>query len=248
MGRQWGGLGCVSSNAEPGGRLHSTWHLSTGSPHCLLTSTTYGLFNLDPLPQSTTTPPTPPPPFTLTDSVDYLFSGFSFYLQFLYSSFFCHYKPSHLDKCYQRCPPNGENRVVIYTTTLRGIRKTFEDCNADRSAIEIEELMNGKGKESTNQMTPPRVFIKGRYIGGADEVMRIMGECWFDALLKGLSKRRAGEVCSGCGHVRFLPCFRCNRSCKMAVAVKERRTVVVRCTQCNESGLMHCPFGTVICS
>ncbi|TYH58217.1 hypothetical protein ES332_D08G138000v1 [Gossypium tomentosum] len=63
-----GGLGCVSSNAEPGGRLHSTWHLSTGSPHCLLTSTTYGLFNLDPLPQSTTTPPTPPPPFTLTDS------------------------------------------------------------------------------------------------------------------------------------------------------------------------------------
>ncbi|TYG57420.1 hypothetical protein ES288_D08G139800v1, partial [Gossypium darwinii] len=67
---QWGGLGCVSSNAEPGGRLHSTWHLSTGLPHCLLTSTTYGLFNLDPLPQSTTTPPTPPPPFTLTDSVE----------------------------------------------------------------------------------------------------------------------------------------------------------------------------------
>ncbi|MBA0709226.1 hypothetical protein Golax_024273, partial [Gossypium laxum] len=45
-------------------------------------------------------------------------------------------EPSHLDKFYQRCPPNGENRVVIYTTTLRGIRKAFEDCNADRSAIE----------------------------------------------------------------------------------------------------------------
>ncbi|MBA0679956.1 hypothetical protein Goari_011694 [Gossypium aridum] len=102
--------------------------------------------------------------------------------------------------------------------------------------------MNGKGKESTNQMTLPRVFIKGRYIGGADEVMRIMDECWFDALLKGLSKRRVGEVCSGCGHVRFLPCFRCNGSCKMAVAVKERRTVVVRCSECNESGLRHCPF------
>ncbi|KAL0446549.1 UNVERIFIED_CONTAM: hypothetical protein Slati_1782800 [Sesamum latifolium] len=34
------------------------------------------------------------------------------------------------------CPPNGENKVVIYTTTLRGVRKTFEDCNAVRLAIE----------------------------------------------------------------------------------------------------------------
>ncbi|GMI95340.1 hypothetical protein like AT4G10630 [Hibiscus trionum] len=175
-------------------------------------------------------------------------------------------EPLLLDKFEQICPPNGGNRVVIYTTTLRGIRKTYEDCKAVRSAIEsfgvvicerdismdqgfreeLRELLKGKEKESTSKITPPRVFIKGRYIGGADEVMRIMDEGWFGDLLQGLPKKRAGEVCDGCGDVRFLPCFRCSGSCKMAVAAKEeggegRRTVVVRCTECNENGLVHCP-------
>ncbi|KAG7017462.1 hypothetical protein SDJN02_19327, partial [Cucurbita argyrosperma subsp. argyrosperma] len=36
----------------------------------------------------------------------------------------------------ERCPPGGETAVVIYTTTLRGIRKTFEDCNKVRSMVE----------------------------------------------------------------------------------------------------------------
>ncbi|OMP02819.1 Glutaredoxin [Corchorus olitorius] len=174
-------------------------------------------------------------------------------------------KPSPLDKFEHICPPNGENRVVIYTTTLRGIRKTFEDCNAVRSAIEsygiaicerdismdrgfreeLREIMKEKDKEST----PPRVFIKGRYIGGAEEVIRIVDEGWFGDLLHGLPKKRAGGVCDGCGDVKFLPCFRCNGSCKIAVVVKEeegeeegRRPVVVRCTECNENGLVHCPI------
>ncbi|PPS01863.1 hypothetical protein GOBAR_AA18801 [Gossypium barbadense] len=53
--------------------------------------------------------------------------------------------------------------------------------------------MNGKGKESTSQMTPPRDFIKGRYIGGADGVMRIMDECWFDALLRDCLREKQGS-------------------------------------------------------
>ncbi|XVF10301.1 hypothetical protein REPUB_Repub07fG0170700 [Reevesia pubescens] len=178
-------------------------------------------------------------------------------------------KAAVLDKFEQICSPNGENTVVIYTTTLRGIRKTFEDCNAVRSAIEsygivicerdismdrgfkeeFRELMKGKekAKDPTSPTTPPRVFIKGRYIGGAEEVMRIVDEGWFGDLTEGLPKKRAGEVCDGCGDVKFLPCFRCNGSCKMAVVVKEEveegmKTVVVRCTECNENGLVHCPI------
>ncbi|KAF7116431.1 hypothetical protein RHSIM_RhsimUnG0029400 [Rhododendron simsii] len=30
----------------------------------------------------------------------------------------------------ERCPPGGIDSVVLYTTGLRGIRKTFEDCNS----------------------------------------------------------------------------------------------------------------------
>lgn len=170
-----------------------------------------------------------------------------------------------LDGFEKRCPPNGEDKIVIYTTTLRGVRKTFEACNAVRSAIEglgvlyserdismdrgfreeLKELM--KGKEST-ELIPPRVFFKGRYIGGAEEVMRIVEEGNFGNLLQGLPKMKAGSVCEGCGGVRFMPCFTCNGSCKMVMVVKEDteqndgRAVVVRCSECNENGLVLCPI------
>ncbi|CAK9167455.1 unnamed protein product [Ilex paraguariensis] len=170
-----------------------------------------------------------------------------------------------LDGYEKLCPPNGENKVVIYTTTLRGVRKTFETCNAVRAAIEglgvsicerdismdrgfkeeLREIM--KGKEN-GELVPPRVFVKGRYIGGAEEVMRIVEEGGLKDLLVGLPKLRAGYVCEGCGGVRFLPCFQCNGSCKRVMVVKEElgqkqgRTVVVRCSDCNENGLVLCPI------
>ena len=154
---------------------------------------------------------------------------------------------------------------MIYTTTLRGVRKTFEACNAVRSAIEglgvslcerdismdrgfkeeLRELMKGK---DGGQMVPPRVFVKGRYVGGAEEVLRILEEECLGELLQGLPKIRAGEVCEGCGGVRFLPCFQCNGSCKMVMMVKEEmqqkqgKSVVVRCPDCNENGLVLCPI------
>ncbi|KAH7533896.1 hypothetical protein FEM48_Zijuj04G0180200 [Ziziphus jujuba var. spinosa] len=171
-----------------------------------------------------------------------------------------------LDRFENICPSSGENRVVVYTTTLRGVRSTFEACNAVRSALqasgvtvcerdvsmdrgfrdELRELMRGKGKET---LVPPRVFVKGRYIGGAEEVLKIAEEGLLGEILEGLPKRRTGSVCEGCGDVRFLPCFRCNGSCKMVMAVKEEMgqkqggaAVVVRCPDCNENGLVLCPI------
>ncbi|XP_068651046.1 uncharacterized protein At5g39865-like [Aristolochia californica] len=158
-----------------------------------------------------------------------------------------------LDGYEMRCPPGGEKAIVIYTTSLRGIRKTFEDCNSVRSALEglgvkfierdismhsgfkeeLKELMNGKGDTRV-----PRVFVKGRYIGGVDEVMQIFEEGDFGTLVEGLPKGKVGAVCEGCGGVRFLPCFDCNGSCKV---VKEDRKVV-RCFVCNENGLVLCPL------
>ncbi|GFP84409.1 uncharacterized protein at5g39865 [Phtheirospermum japonicum] len=164
------------------------------------------------------------------------------------------------------CPPNGENKVVVYTTTLRGVRKTFEDCNAVRSAIqglgvfvcerdismdrgfrdELRELLSCKGSE---ELIPPRLFVKGRYLGGVEEVMAIVEEGVIGKLFLGLPKSRGGYVCEGCGGVGFLPCFTCHGSCK---AVKEeldvgtekgkKSAVVVRCSECNENGLVLCPI------
>ncbi|KAI3707151.1 hypothetical protein L6452_25415 [Arctium lappa] len=176
-------------------------------------------------------------------------------------------KPVSLDEFEELCPPKGENKVVIYTTTLRGVRKTFEACNAVRRAMEgygvfvcerdismdqgfreeLRELMKGK---DSSELVPPRVFVKGRYVGGAEEVLKTMEEGRLGRLLEDLPKSKAGFVCDGCGGVRFLPCFTCNGSCKVVVVDRNkeeiggerRKRVVVRCGTCNENGLVHCPI------
>ncbi|PKI64375.1 hypothetical protein CRG98_015235 [Punica granatum] len=186
-------------------------------------------------------------------------------------------KSTVLEKFEFLCPSNGENKVVLYTTTLRGVRSSFEACNSVRSAIEglgvavcerdvsmhsgfrdeLRELMRGKGKEL---LVPPRVFVRGRYIGGAEEVMRIAEEGKLAELLEGLPKGKVRMICEGCGGVRFLPCFRCNGSCKVVISKGEEgdeeegdelveggrrssaRNVVVRCVKCNENGLVLCPI------
>ncbi|XP_022928851.1 uncharacterized protein At5g39865-like [Cucurbita moschata] len=172
-----------------------------------------------------------------------------------------------LDRFEVLCPPSGEHRVVVYTTTLRGIRKTFEECNAVRAAIEgtgvqicerdvlmdrgfreeLKELMKGRGEEG---MIPPRVFIRGRYIGNGEKVLKMVEEGVLGELLEGLPKIKAGSVCEGCGNARFLPCFQCNGSCKLVMTVKEGglkrlghgKAVVVKCPDCNENGLVLCPI------
>lgn len=152
----------------------------------------------------------------------------------------------------EKCPPGGANAVVLYTTTLRGIRKTFEDCNNVRDALEsyeiciserdvsmhlefrneLRKLMGGK------LVTVPRVFIKGRYIGGADEVLKIHEGGKMAELLAGIPTALAGRVCDGCGGVRFVPCMECSGSCKLV----NDDNMVVRCPECNENGLIQCPI------
>ncbi|KAI3822071.1 hypothetical protein L1987_09652 [Smallanthus sonchifolius] len=172
-------------------------------------------------------------------------------------------KKFSLDEFEILCPPKGENKVVVYTTTLRSVRRTFEACNTVRTVLEgygmfvcerdismdsgfrdeLRELMKGK---DSNELVPPRVFVNGRYVGGVDAVVRTMEDGSLDQLLEGLPKSKSGYVCEGCGGVRFLPCFRCNGSCKMVEWKKEgggrRKRVVVRCGDCNENGLVHCPI------
>ncbi|KAL8486622.1 hypothetical protein ACS0TY_000908 [Phlomoides rotata] len=180
-----------------------------------LTSTTYGLLTLDPTPPPPPASNSPPhkdggslrynhPPLETINSWD-LMSG-------LDENESPNIKqPPSLDYFLEGfeliCPPKGENRVVMYSTSLRGVRKTFEDCNAVRSAIqglgvaicerdismdrgfrdELRELM--KGKEAA---IPPRVFVNGRYVGGAEEVMKIAEEGYIGKLVEGLPKLKGG--------------------------------------------------------
>lgn len=275
-------MGCVSSHLLNHEDEFGTSALGVGHHIVSLTSTTYGLLNtLDP-----PTPP-PPSRFTLKplrseppeiinswelmeglDTESFRFSPLTPPPS----------KPSHKentnpnlnlnpalkkpgsalsDRFERICPPNGEKKVVIYTTTLRGVRRTFEACNAVRAAFdafgvqicERDVSMDSGFKEELRELlkektvVPPRVFVKGYYIGGAEEMLKVVEEGLLGEVLQGLPRKAVGGgVCEGCGDMRFLPCFRCNGSCKMVSKQKQGNTVVVKCSDCNENGLVLCPL------
>ncbi|XP_073158702.1 uncharacterized protein At3g28850-like [Henckelia pumila] len=151
----------------------------------------------------------------------------------------------------EKCPPGGKNSVIIYTTTLRGIRKTFEECNIARSIIESHHIqlferdisMHSAFKEElrglmkSKEVKVPLVFVKGRLIGGADEIVKLDEEGKLDILLAGIP--RASLECVGCAGIRFVLCVECSGSCKV---LGEDGKKNVKCSDCNENGLIQCPI------
>ncbi|XP_076886887.1 uncharacterized protein At3g28850-like [Bidens hawaiensis] len=285
-------MGCVSSHLL---NQDDDFTQSNFSHHIVsLTSTTYGLLTLDPSSSSspTTLLPTPPRRFTLaslfksslsepptlSEPPPEIIDSFELMadlekpqenpnpdhknIAFIKPM---NHKPDFLNGFEEICPPKGENKVVIYTTTLRGVRKTFEECNVVRAVLEgfrvlfIERdvsmdrgfkeelwgLMKGKDK---CELVPPRVFVKGRYVGGFDEVLKIFEDGCLGRLLEGLPRLKVGYVCEVCGGARFLPCVVCNGSCKIVRVLRKGsdgkqlgKSVSVKCRDCNENGLVCCP-------
>ena len=81
--------------------------------------------------------------------------------------------------------PGTEDRIVVFFTSLRGIRRTYEDCYSVRmifrgfrvwiderdvsmDAAYRKELQIAMGEKSSVSL--PQVFIMGKYVGGADVI------------------------------------------------------------------------------
>ncbi|KAI3523121.1 hypothetical protein L1887_01178 [Cichorium endivia] len=157
----------------------------------------------------------------------------------------------------EKCPPGGSDAVVLYTTSLRGIRKTFEDCNTIRFLLgsfrvsydERDVSMHMEFREELwrtlgGRVIPPRLFIKGRHIGGVEEVIGLHEQGKLKDLLNGIPRSPNIGPCKGCGGIRFRVCFSCNGSRKVVSEDTDDSDndspLPVSCVECNENGLVKC--------
>lgn len=145
-----------------------------------------------------------------------------------------------------------EDRVVVYFTSLRSIRRTWEDCCTVRMIIkgfrisvdERDISMDSDYRKELQSVlglkvvTTPQVFIKGKYIGGADTIKQLNEVGELGKMLRGLPLRKLGYVCDTCGDMRFIPCSNCSGSRKV---YDDDEDQLKKCLECNENGLIRCP-------
>ncbi|XP_057547659.1 uncharacterized protein At5g39865 [Amaranthus tricolor] len=145
-----------------------------------------------------------------------------------------------------------EDKIVLYFTSLRGIRKTYEDCCTVRLILrgfrvmvdekdismdssyrkELQSALCGKA------FSLPQLFVRGKHIGGADVVKEMHESGELERLLDGFPIQDCGFACEMCGDARFVPCSNCNGSRKIFL---EEEGQTRRCPDCNENGLVRCP-------
>ncbi|KAI4385790.1 hypothetical protein MLD38_003784 [Melastoma candidum] len=153
----------------------------------------------------------------------------------------------------EKCPRGGSDSVIFYTTSLRGIRKTFEDCSSVRFLLdsfrviyyERDISMHSGFKEELREILgggavlPPRLFIKGRYIGGAEEVLSLHERSKLRPLFEGIVKLdKTGRRCDRCAGMRFVLCSECSGSHRIV----DDNGYSSKCGACNENGLIVCPM------
>ncbi|XP_061362452.1 uncharacterized protein At5g39865-like [Gastrolobium bilobum] len=153
-------------------------------------------------------------------------------------------------------PPGGNHPIILYTTSLRGIRKTYQDCNTIRFLLRSFKIIYQERDVSLHleyreelwkilggKVIPPKLFIKGRYIGGADEVVGLHEMGWLGKLLEGIPTYSTDCICTGCANMRFSICSNCCGSCKVFTSNWDNNDgLFIRCPECNENGLVKCPI------
>ncbi|XLS74325.1 hypothetical protein HN51_031190 [Arachis hypogaea] len=151
-------------------------------------------------------------------------------------------------------PPDSDaGSVVVYYTSLRIVRRTFDDCRAVRSILrgfrvavderdvsiddrfrdELHALLGG-GRRST--MLLPCVFVGGVYVGGAEDVRRLYESGELQRMIERLPRSQP-YACEFCGGMRFVVCDECFGSHK----VYSMESGLRNCNSCNINGLIRCP-------
>ncbi|WJX65595.1 hypothetical protein P8452_50236 [Trifolium repens] len=159
-----------------------------------------------------------------------------------------------------------KEKVVLYFTSLRMVRKTYEDCcnvrmilkglgiRVDERDVSMhlgykEELKELLGEGNYGKGGLPKVFIGRKFIGGVEEIQKLHDDKKLENLLD--CCERIDDIdggCEACGDIKFVPCETCYGSCKIYYEgdYDEKDDCEVgecgfqRCPNCNENGLIRC--------
>ncbi|XP_074568582.1 uncharacterized protein At5g39865-like [Curcuma longa] len=158
-------------------------------------------------------------------------------------------------------PPRRSASVVLYFTSLRVVRRTFEDCRDVRSILRgfrvavderdlsmdarfLPELQAALG---SRQVALPQIFLAGRCLGGADEIRRLHESGELKTLIEGAATdptsaaaASSSSSCDACDGLRFVLCAACSGSHKRYNSDKTGASFKT-CGECNENGLVRCP-------
>ncbi|WZZ71759.1 hypothetical protein YC2023_083129 [Brassica napus] len=105
----------------------------------------------------------------------------------------------------------------MYFTSLRGIRKTYEDCCCVRTVLRgyqvaVEELQIAVSEEKP--VCLPQVLIRGVHVGGMEEIKKLNVGGKLGEMLKGLPVCESVGACACCGDPRdaFFQLYICYRT------------------------------------
>ncbi|EDQ89908.1 uncharacterized protein MONBRDRAFT_16956, partial [Monosiga brevicollis MX1] len=143
--------------------------------------------------------------------------------------------------------------IVLYTSSFSVVRAVGQACRQMRSLFQgyrvpFEERDMALSKDIQEELSerapgvqPPVVFFNGDLLGDASTVERMHETGKLAALLAPVPRTELGQhgVCGECGDRRFVPCTWCGGD-KRSMTAHFGDMVALRCTACNENGLMRC--------
>lgn len=165
--------------------------------------------------------------------------------------------------------PSPRKAVVLYTTSLRGVRRTYDDCRSVRSilsglrvAVDVRdvsmdasfkrELRARMGRHqhqqqpsssSASPLALPQVFVGRRWLGGAEEIRRMHedGELARLFRLEGVAESKGPVYDDDCRSCGGVRFVPCGECSGSRKVFDDQAGKVRRCGLCNENGLVRCP-------